>query len=188
MEALKSYGYATLQAANAGEALLIFERERGIHLVLTDVVMPNLSGREMAERLEKIRPGIKVLFMSGYNDDVITHQQTLEEPVHFIEKPFSPEELAEKVRAVLGTPAAARILVADDEAGVRRFLRQVLEQAGYEVIGGGRWKESGAGGTFRARGPDDHRPDHAGAGRDRDDADLAHGEAGPRDRRHLRRV
>ncbi len=134
-EALKSYGYSVLQAANAGEALLIFEREQGIHLVLTDVVMPNLSGRELAERLEKIRPGINVLFMSGYNDDVITLKGKLEEPVPFIEKPFSPEALAGKVRELLGAPApSARILVTDDEAGVRRFLRQVLERAGYEVI------------------------------------------------------
>ena len=103
--------------------------------MLTDVVMPNVSGRELADRLEKLRPGIKVLFMSGYTDDVIVHHGVLEEGAEFIQKPFSPEELAGKVRAVLGPPApAARILVADDEAGVRGFLRAVLEDGGYEVI------------------------------------------------------
>lgn len=72
--------------------------------------------------------------MSGYNDDVITLDRTLAPPVHFIDKPFSPEALAAKVRAMLGPPVdPARILVVDDEAGVRRFLRQVLEGAGYEV-------------------------------------------------------
>ena len=133
---LKAYGYRVMAAANAGEALMICERGRGrIHLLLTDVVMPNVSGRELADRLEKMRPGIKVLFMSGYTDDAIVQQGVLEEGAEFIQKPFSPEDLAGKVRAVLGPPApAARILVADDEAGVRGFLRAVLEQGGYEVI------------------------------------------------------
>ena len=106
--ALKAYGYRVIQAENAGAALLLCERERGrIHLVLTDVVMPNMSGRELADRLEKMRPGIKVLFMSGYTDDVIAHHGVLEEGAEFIQKPFSPEELAGKVRAVLGPPAPA---------------------------------------------------------------------------------
>src|ERR1035437_6242236 len=133
---LNSYGYRVIQAENAGEALLLRGRERGrIDLVLTDVVMPNVSGRELAHRLETLQPGIKVLFMSGYTGNVIEHQGVLEEGAAFIQKPFSPEELAGKVRAVLGPPApAARILVADDEAGVRRFLRAVLEEGGYEVV------------------------------------------------------
>ena len=133
---LKAYGYRVMAAANAGEALMICEREHGrIHLLLTDVVMPNVSGRELAGRLEKMRPGIKVLFMSGYTDDAIEQHGVLEQGTEFIQKPFSPEDLAGKVRAVLGPAAAlARILVADDEAGVRGFLRAVLEQGGYEVI------------------------------------------------------
>ncbi len=72
--------------------------------------------------------------MSGYTDDVIVHQGMLGEGTEFIQKPFSPEVLAGKVRAVLGPPVPApRILVADDEAGVRRFLRAVLEEGGYQV-------------------------------------------------------
>jgi two-component system, cell cycle sensor histidine kinase and response regulator CckA len=102
---LKAYGYCVVQAENAGEALLLCERERGrIHLVLTDVVMPNLGGGELAARLRKMRPGIKVLFMSGYTDNVIVHHGALEEGAEFIQKPFSPKELASKVRAVLGPP------------------------------------------------------------------------------------
>jgi PAS domain S-box-containing protein len=134
--ALKSYGYHVIPAENAGEALLVCERERGrIHLVLTDVVMPNVSGRELANRLSERWPAIKVLFMSGYTDNVVMQHGVLEEGAEFIQKPFSPEELAGKVREVLGPPArVTRILVADDEAGVRGFLRQVLEQDGYEVI------------------------------------------------------
>jgi PAS domain S-box-containing protein len=133
---LKAYGYRVIQAENAAEALLACEHERGrIHLVLTDVVMPNVSGRELASRLGKLRPGIKVLFMSGYTNDVISNHGFLEAGAEFIQKPFSPEELAGKVREVLGPPVpAGRILVGDDEAGVRGFLRAVLEQAGYEVI------------------------------------------------------
>jgi PAS domain S-box-containing protein len=103
--ALRAYGYRVIQAGNAGEALLICEREQGhIHLVLTDVVMPNLSGPELAGRLEKLRPGIKVLLMSGYTDNATSINSALDERVHFIEKPFSPEELAGEVRALLGAP------------------------------------------------------------------------------------
>ena len=103
---LTEYGYHVIQAENAAEALLLFERERErIHLVVTDVVMPNMSGWKLADRLEKLRPEIKVLFMSGYTDHVIVPHGVLEEGAEFIEKPFSPEELARKVRAVLGPPA-----------------------------------------------------------------------------------
>jgi CheY-like chemotaxis protein len=131
---LKGYGYRVIPAENAGEALLLCERER-IDLVVTDVIMPNVSGRELAERLEKLQPGIKVLFMSGYTDTVIEHHGVLEDGAKFIQKPFSPEELAGKVRAVLApTMRTSRILVADDEAGVRAFLRKVLEDGGYTVI------------------------------------------------------
>jgi hypothetical protein len=136
VEVLKMYGYHVIPAENGGEALLLCEREHHqIHLVLTDAAMPNLSGWELAQRLEKLRTGIKVLFMSGYTDDVIPHHGALDKGVHFISKPFSPEQLAGKVRAVLDPQRpAARILLADDEAAVRGFLRAVLEQGGYEVI------------------------------------------------------
>jgi PAS domain S-box-containing protein len=133
---LHAYGYHVTTAENGGEALLIGERDgERIDLLLTDVVMPNVSGRELATRLEKMQPGIKVLFMSGYTDNVIAHHGVLEEGAEFLQKPFSPEQLAGKVRAVLGPPKRlARILVADEEAGVRGFLRKVLERGGYEVM------------------------------------------------------
>jgi CheY-like chemotaxis protein len=98
---LKKYGYRVIPAENADDALLSCERER-VDLVLTDVVMPHVSGRELADRLEKLQPGIKVLFMSGYTGNVIEHHRVLEQDSHFIQKPFSPEELATKVRSVLG--------------------------------------------------------------------------------------
>ncbi len=103
---LREYGYRVIQAENAAEALRLCERESGrIHLVLTDVVMPDLSGRGLVEKLAALRPGIKVLFMSGYTDKVVIYHGVLEEGVEFIEKPFSPEELAGKIRAILGPPA-----------------------------------------------------------------------------------
>jgi PAS domain S-box-containing protein len=132
---LRSYGYRVIEAAGAGEALAICERDRmPVNLVLADIVMPQMGGRELVVRLEQTRPGIKALFMSGYTDDVILHHGGLAETTHFIQKPFSPNDLARKVRALLGSPArGARILVADDEAGVRSFLRAVLEAGGHTV-------------------------------------------------------
>jgi len=134
--ALGSYGYRVIQAENADEALLLCEREREhVDLVLTDVVMPNLSGRELADRIGKRRPGIKVLFMSGYTNDSIQHHGVLQQGADFIQKPFSPDQLAIKVREMLAAPdRPARIVVADDDPGVRSFLRMVLEASGYEVI------------------------------------------------------
>jgi hypothetical protein len=142
--ALRVYGYQVIQAANADEALLLCEREcERIDLILTDVVMPSMSGAALAERLKKRWPGIKVIFMSGYTDDTIVHHGVLEEDAEFIQKPFSPDQLAIKVREVLMAPVVpARIVVADDEAGVRSFLRTVLEDGGYQVIEATNGKEA----------------------------------------------
>jgi hypothetical protein len=129
--ALRTYGYHAIAAEDAGQALLLCEREGGrIDLVLTDVVMPKVSGRELARRLRERWPAIKVLFMSGYDDAPVEDAAG-----EFIHKPFSTDRLAAKVREVLRSPhRPARILVADDEAEVRGFLRTALEGGGYEVI------------------------------------------------------
>jgi DNA-binding response OmpR family regulator len=133
--ALRTHGYRVMQAESAGEALAICERENeSIDLVLTDVVMPNIGGKTLERRLAERWPGMKVLFMSGYSEDAILHHGGLEKGTELIQKPFSPGELANKVREMLvGPVGAARILVTDDEAGVRKFFRIALEQAGYEV-------------------------------------------------------
>jgi two-component system, cell cycle sensor histidine kinase and response regulator CckA len=95
-------GYTVLAAANADDALLICKAHQGkIHLLLTDVVMPQMGGRMLAERLTLACPGIKVLYMSGYTDDAIAHHGTLDAKTHFIAKPFSAAELTKKVREVL---------------------------------------------------------------------------------------
>jgi len=99
---LERKGYTVLSAAEGAEALDIVARHQGpIHLVLTDVVMPGMNGRELAERVTKLRPEIRVLFMSGYTDDAIVHHGVLEAGMQFIEKPFALAALARKVRQVL---------------------------------------------------------------------------------------
>jgi PAS domain S-box-containing protein len=99
---LSRYGYAVLEAPDSEVALRIAASHGGpIHLLLTDVVMPGASGRELAEQIARIRPGTKVLFMSGYTDDAIVRHGLLQSEIAFLQKPFSPEVLARKVRQVL---------------------------------------------------------------------------------------
>ena len=99
---LEKYGYQVLEAPNGEAALkVVAKNERPIHLLVTDVVMPGMGGRELAERLQSQQPDIKVLFMSGYMDQTISYQDLLAAELNFIEKPFSPQKLANKVREIL---------------------------------------------------------------------------------------
>jgi CheY-like chemotaxis protein len=99
---LKGLGYTVLVADLPAAALLLAEQHQGdIHLLLTDVVMPGMSGRDLAERLQALRSGLKCLFMSGFTADTIAHHGVLEEGVSFVSKPFSRADLARKVREVL---------------------------------------------------------------------------------------
>ena len=99
---LERRGYHVLQAQNGQDALRIAKEETGaIHLLLTDVVMPRLGGRELAEQLSAVRPEMKVLYMSGYTDDAVVRHGILESTIDFIQKPITPEPLARKVREVL---------------------------------------------------------------------------------------
>jgi two-component system, cell cycle sensor histidine kinase and response regulator CckA len=101
-EVFKLHGYQVLVAANGGSALLICERHPGaIELLVTDVVMPEMGGIEAAERLVQLRPAMKVLFMSGYTDNAIIDQGVLNDGINFIQKPFTPDALARKVREVI---------------------------------------------------------------------------------------
>ena len=99
---LEGRGYKVLEAAGAEEALRVWETYgEPVHLVLTDVVMPRMSGKELVEMLRKGRPGLKALYMSGYTDNAVLRHGILEEGIEFIQKPFSVDGLARKVREVL---------------------------------------------------------------------------------------
>jgi CheY-like chemotaxis protein len=102
---LVRHGYEVLEAANGAEALEIWTRQsHRIHLVVTDVVMPIMGGAELIRRLRALRPDTPVLLMSGYTDDAIVRQSIASAQDWFLEKPFTPDALARKVRAVLDAP------------------------------------------------------------------------------------
>lgn len=99
---LQRMGYTVLAANTPGQAIQMASDFRSeINLVVTDVIMPDMNGRDLAERLRAIQPDLKCLYMSGYTANVIAHHGVLEEGVHFIQKPFSKNELASKVRQAL---------------------------------------------------------------------------------------
>ncbi|MBZ5622962.1 MAG: PAS domain S-box protein [Acidobacteriia bacterium] len=133
---LKRNGYRLLEAAGGDEALWLCERyPEPIHILVTDVVMPGMTGRELADRLLASRPQLKVLYTSGYTADVIGKQGVLDPGVAYLPKPFTPAALAAKVREVLTvSKTLERILVIDDDPDIRSLFRQILTDAGYDVL------------------------------------------------------
>jgi two-component system, cell cycle sensor histidine kinase and response regulator CckA len=100
---LAGYGYSAHGVRSGMEALQFCREFPGeIDLVLTDVVMPDMNGREVARRVAQLRPASRILYMSGYTDNVIVHQGILDPGIEYLQKPFTPESLARKVREVLG--------------------------------------------------------------------------------------
>jgi len=106
-EMLRLSGYTVLEARHGGEALLMCERHKGpIHLMLSDVVMPHISGRELAQRVAPIRPEMRVLFMSGHTDDSVIRHGVMNATMAFVQKPFTLDAIARKIRAVLDRDSA----------------------------------------------------------------------------------
>jgi two-component system cell cycle sensor histidine kinase/response regulator CckA len=102
VQILQKQGYKVLEAPQGDEALLISQKYKGpIHLLITDVVMPGMSGRDLSERLTPLRPEIKTLYMSGHTNSAIIHHGVLEPGVNLLQKPFTPEALVRKVHGVL---------------------------------------------------------------------------------------
>ena len=163
-DVLRAHGYNVLVADHGVEAVALVEAHTGtIDLLLTDVIMPRMSGREVATALQQRVPNLGVLFMSGYTQTAIVQNGALESGLHFLAKPFTPAELLTGVREVLSarasrtgdrthvhTPEPAppvatgprRIVVADDEPGLRLFLAATLTGAGFEVLQAGNGLEA----------------------------------------------
>ncbi len=105
-ELLEMNGYKVLEAENGVDALQVAERNPGpIDLLISDVIMPQMGGRELAERLSALRPGLRILFVSGFTDDTISRHGVLDPGVAFLQKPFTLETLSQKVRQILDAPA-----------------------------------------------------------------------------------
>ena len=124
------YGYNVIEARHGGEALLLCERHQGpIHLMLTDVVMPQMSGKELADRLAPVHPEMTVFFMSGYTGSDLTSYGAPGPSQHFIPKPFRPLDLVKKVRDLLDVsrgstaevPASLKVQARTPRYGPRRL-------------------------------------------------------------------
>jgi PAS domain S-box-containing protein len=141
---LTGQGYRVLDAGEAYEALSICARYPDpIHLTVTDVILPGMTGLDLARRLKQVRPEMKILYMSGYTDNVVVTQNAIENGRNYLQKPFTPEALLNRVRELLGEPLAkGKVLLVDDETGVRKVLRKVLESAGYTVCEAGNGSEA----------------------------------------------
>jgi DNA-binding response OmpR family regulator len=132
---LEGLGYTILEAASGEEAALISQTHLGgIDLLIADVVLPDSTGNDIARQLTETRPGVAVLFISGYTQSFAVQERTLEPEVDFLEKPFSGDELAMRIREILRKPRRTRILIVDDDPALARFASQVLGDAGYEIL------------------------------------------------------
>jgi CheY-like chemotaxis protein len=99
---LQMLGYKVLEASSAEQCLAYIRQEPRVDLLLSDVVMPGMSGCEVRDLANAIRPELKTLFMSGYSEELISHQGVLEPGIHFIRKPFGAVDLGHKVREAIG--------------------------------------------------------------------------------------
>ena len=101
-EVLRQRGYTVIEAASGAEAIEVLEkREPPIHAMVTNVIMPHMSGKELPEKASVLCPGLRVLFISGYTADSLGHHGILEDGIAFLKKPFSPSDLLRKLREVI---------------------------------------------------------------------------------------
>ena len=102
-DVLKRFGYVVIEARNSSEALAISREneEEKIDLLITDIIMPEMNGKKLAKKLLRNDPSLKVIYISGYTDDAIAKYGVLDEGVTFLQKPFLPQALAQKVREIL---------------------------------------------------------------------------------------
>jgi PAS domain S-box-containing protein len=122
---LEKQGYKVIEAADGAVAMQIAVAHEGvIHLLLTDVIMPGMNGRELAQRISEIRPNVKILYMSGYTENVVGHDGTLDAGVRLLQKPFNLRDLKSKVREVLDTKGVPT------EAPMQTVLRRPPAAAG----------------------------------------------------------
>ncbi|WP_374943067.1 response regulator [Sphingomonas sp.] len=134
VDILRELGYRIVQAHDGPSALATIERDTdGIDLLFTDVVMPGMSGSELADQARALRPGLKVLYTSGYTRNSIVHGGRLDKGVEMIAKPFTFQALAEKIGDVLAAGSSGRLIVVEDDPTVRMFAVEALEAAGYAV-------------------------------------------------------
>ena len=134
VECLRELGYRVIEAHDGTAALRLLERqEKPIDLLFTDVVMPGMTGRELADRARETQPDLKVLYTSGYTRNAIVHGGRLDEGVEMIGKPFTYAMLAEKVADMLEQGRIGRILLVEDEPTLRMFAAEALAAAGFAV-------------------------------------------------------
>jgi CheY-like chemotaxis protein len=154
-QSLSNQGYTVLVAGDGADAEMVSTAHQGpIHLLLTDVIMPGMNGRELAQRISSQRPDIKVLYMSGYTENAIGHNGTLEEGISLLQKPFTLPALKAKVREVLDTPIplevqmSARLARSPQQLGRREKLSSFRAQRfnlrlplRYRLLGEDGWRE-----------------------------------------------
>jgi len=119
---LRQRGYRVQESSNAFEALELIRRSAPFHLVLTDVIMPQMSGKALCDQIMSQVPQTKVLLMSGYTDDALAHHGVLDEGLSFLEKPFSPGQLTRKVRDILDEPRPARSIRSNGNGRVSEMM------------------------------------------------------------------
>jgi PAS domain S-box-containing protein len=134
---LEKQGYRVTEAADGAVAMQIAVAHEGvIHLLLTDVIMPGMNGRELAQRMSEIRPNVKVLYMSGYTENVIGHDGTLDAGVRLLQKPFTLRDLKDKVREVLDTsPIPPEVLISMSTHSVSQAMSAQTAQHKHALQG-----------------------------------------------------